>query len=270
MADKIKVIICGALGKMGRATVQAVYDDVELELVGLMDIGGNGEGLHQLVNREVPLQFSMVKVENDLHQLLDSVSADVMIDFTNPRSVFDNARTALKHKLTCIIGTTGLNDLELQQLEKLSLENQVGLAVIPNFAIGAVLMMKFAQLAAQYFKEVEIIELHHNQKMDAPSGTALKTAELIRKTRGLRPPSERKELEKIPGCRGGEHEQIHIHSVRLPGFIAHQEVIFGGIGQSLTIRHDSYDRVGFMPGVIFAVKKMVHTSGLVYGMENLL
>ena len=142
--------------------------------------------------------------------------------------------------------------------------------MIPNFAIGAVLMMKFAREAAQYFPDVEIIELHHDKKMDAPSGTAIKTAELIGQSRPQRPPRNIREMEKIAGCRGGDLDQIRIHSVRLPGLVAHQEVIFGGLGQSLTIRHDSFDRVGFMPGVLMVIKRMLGRQGLVYGMENLL
>nr|MBP8819936.1 4-hydroxy-tetrahydrodipicolinate reductase [Syntrophomonadaceae bacterium] len=184
--------------------------------------------------------------------------------------VFNNTRTALKNKITCVVGTTGLNEVELRQLEKLAVDNKVGLAIIPNFAIGAVLMMKFAREAARYFPDVEIIELHHDQKMDAPSGTAIKTAELINESRTSRVPRNIREFEKIAGCRGGNIEQVRIHSVRLPGLVAHQEVIFGGSGQTLKIRHDSIDRAGFMPGVIMVVKKMIDHQGLVYGMENLL
>jgi len=267
--EKIKVIICGALGKMGRATVQAVFNEPEMELAGLIDIESKNERLSQLITGELSAQMDTLQVEADLSKLLERVNTDVLIDFTNPRSVFDNACTALMHKITCVIGTSGLNEIEIQELEKLAIGNNVGIAIIPNFAIGAVLMMKFAQQAAHYLKDVEIIELHHNQKVDAPSGTALKTAEVILESRGDLPLRDFKEIEKIPGCRGGEHEQIHIHSVRLPGLIAHQEVIFGGMGQSLTIRHDSYDRGSFMPGVIMVTKKMLEFKGLVHGMEKL-
>ena len=177
---------------------------------------------------------------------------------------------ALANKITCVIGTSGLNEVELKQLERLAMEKNVGVAVIPNFAIGAVLMMKLSQEVAQYFPDVEIIELHHDQKMDAPSGTAIKTAEMIKSNRQQMPVRNTREFEKIAGARGGEVDQIHIHSVRLPGLVAHQEVIFGGVGQSLRIRHDSYDRVGFMPGVILTIKKISQMQGLVYGLEQLL
>ncbi|NLX03024.1 MAG: 4-hydroxy-tetrahydrodipicolinate reductase [Syntrophomonadaceae bacterium] len=266
MADKIKVIVTGVLGKMGLETVKAVYPDEDLQLVGLVDIRGKGEKLSQLSQlKEIDL-----KVENDLDRVIEKTKPRVMIDFTNPQAVFNNTRTALKNKITCVVGTTGLNEVELRQLEKLAVDNKVGLAIIPNFAIGAVLMMKFAREAARYFPDVEIIELHHDQKMDAPSGTAIKTAELINESRTSRVPRNIREFEKIAGCRGGNIEQVRIHSVRLPGLVAHQEVIFGGSGQTLKIRHDSIDRAGFMPGVIMVVKKMIDHQGLVYGMENLL
>lgn len=264
MAAEIKVIVSGALGKMGQETAKAVHQDEELALVGLVDIRAQiGAELGQII--QVPLT-----VDNDLDDWLEKNQADVMIDFTNPQAVYNNAKNALQHKVNCIIGTTGLNEVELKQLEKFARENGVGVAVIPNFAIGAVLMMKLAQEAARYLPDVEIIELHHDQKMDAPSGTAIKTAEMITQQRQHRTIRNSREFEKIAGARGGELNGIRIHSVRLPGFVAHQEVIFGGVGQSLRIRHDSYDRVGFMPGVVMTAKRIIGMQGLVYGLENFL
>ena len=264
MAAEIKVIVSGALGKMGQQTAQAVHQDEELKLVGLIDVRAR-EGQTSGTAGHLPLP-----VENDLEAWLERSPADVMIDFTNPQAVYNNAKLALQRKVNCVIGTTGLNEVELKQLERFALENEVGVAVIPNFAIGAVLMMKLAQEAARYFPDVEIIELHHDQKIDAPSGTALKTAEMISEQRQARPLRNSREFEKIAGARGGEMNGIRIHSVRLPGFVAHQEVIFGGVGQTLTIRHDSLDRVGFMPGVVMTAKKIIGIKGLVYGLENLL
>ncbi len=269
MAERIKVLICGALGKMGRTTVQAVIEDPDFELVGIVDSNWKDETLSEIIGGNDDLEHSVI-FESNLEEIFGRVDAQVMIDFTNPIAVFDNTRLALKNHLHCIIGTTGLNEGELKQLEKIAIDNELGLAVIPNFAIGAVLMMKFAQLAAKYFPDVEIIELHHDKKLDAPSGTAIKTAQLIRQNQSIIPIKGKGEMEKISGCRGGEVEQIKIHSVRLPGFIAHQEVIFGGAGQSLTIRHDSYDRFSFMPGVLMVAKKIVNIKGLVYGMDNLI
>lgn len=266
MSEKVKVMVAGALGRMGIETVKAIIQDNDLMLVAAVDIKARGETVADITGFK---EYSMA-LENDLETVLDQMKPQVMIDFTNPQAVFNNVRHALTKGTTCIVGTTGLNEVELKQLERLALEHKVGVAVIPNFAIGAVLMMKFAEQAAQFFPDVEIIELHHDQKMDAPSGTAIKTAELISQNRPQKPPRNIRELEKIAGCRGGDLDQIRIHSVRLPGFVAHQEVIFGGMGQSLTIRHDSYDRVGFMPGVIMVTKRMLSRQGLVYGMENLL
>ena len=264
MAAEIKVIVSGALGKMGRQTAQAVQQDQDLQLVGLIDVRAR-EGQPGGTADHLPLP-----AENDLEAWLERSPADVMIDFTNPQAVYNNAKIALQHKVNCVIGTTGLNEVELKQLERFAVENEVGVAVIPNFAIGAVLMMKLAQEAARYFPDVEIIELHHDQKMDAPSGTAIKTAEMIAEQRQARPPRNSLEFEKIAGARGGEMNGIRIHSVRLPGFVAHQEIIFGGVGQTLTIRHDSLDRVGFMPGVVMTAKKIIGIKGLVYGLEKLL
>lgn len=264
--NKIRVVVIGVLGKMGQETVKAVIADEELELVGAVDIRGK----NQLLASIIGIGNNDISIENDLDLVLKQAKPDVIVDFTNPQAVFNNAKTALKNSITCIIGTTGLNAVELAQLEKMAKEKDVGIAIIPNFAIGAVLMMKFAQEAAKFFPDVEIIEMHHDQKMDAPSGTAIKTAEMINETRTFNLPRNLREYEKIPGCRGGDVDQIRIHSVRLPGFIAHQEVIFGGLGESLKIRHDSFDRVGFMPGVIMVIKKMVDRKGLIYGMENLL
>lgn len=266
MAGKIKVIVAGALGKMGTETLKAVIRDADLELVGALDAKARGESVSGLTGEA----NCTIVLSNDLEAVIKEAKPDVLIDFTNPQAVFNNARTALKNGVYCVVGTTGLNEVELKQLEKLAMENKIGVAVIPNFAIGAVLMMKFAREAARYFPDVEIIELHHDQKMDAPSGTAIKTAEMIAGNRASRPPKNIKEFEKVAGARGGEIEQVRIHSIRLPGMIAHQEVIFGAPGQSLKIRHDSLDRAAFMPGVVMVVKAVMERTGLIYGMENLI
>ncbi|MGI5879782.1 MAG: 4-hydroxy-tetrahydrodipicolinate reductase [Syntrophomonadaceae bacterium] len=266
MKEKIKVVVAGALGKMGIESMQAIAADNELELSGAIDIKAQGETAASLTG----LKSIDLPIENNLEQLISRIKPDILLDFTNPQAVFNNARLGLKNNISCVIGTTGLNEIELKQLDSLAQENNVGIAVIPNFAIGAVLMMKFAAEAARYLPDVEIIELHHDRKIDSPSGTAIKTAEMISHNRPPRPPANFSDYEKVAGCRGGDVEQIRIHSVRLPGFVAHQEVIFGGMGQSLTIRHDSFDRVGFMPGVVMVIKKMMSIKGLVYGMENFL
>lgn len=261
----IKVIVSGACGKVGRSVLNAVYHDENLELVGAVDIH-SGDDIGDLIG----IGKLGILVQNDLQTTLTELKPDVMVDFTRPSVVFDNACTALRNGVHPVIGTTGLSDVQKEQLEKLSKENKTSAFIAPNFAIGAVLMMKASQEIAKYLPNVEIIELHHDQKLDAPSGTALRTAELIGEVRNAMQQGHPNEVEKIKGARGGNIEGIRIHSVRLPGYVAHQEVIFGGLGQTLTIRHDSIDRESFMPGVILACKKVVGLNGLVCGLENIL
>ncbi|HNX29125.1 MAG TPA: 4-hydroxy-tetrahydrodipicolinate reductase [Syntrophomonadaceae bacterium] len=266
MADKIKVVIAGALGKMGQETVNAILNDEELQLVALVDVKKPGDTniFTAAAIKNLP------PIDNDLIEVIDRTKPDVLIDFTNPQSVFSNAKTALLNGISCVLGTTGLNDIEIEQLEKMAIDKGAGVAIIPNFAIGAVLMMKFAREAARYFNDVEIIELHHDQKLDAPSGTAIKTAEMINDSRSLTAPKNLKEYEKIAGARGGDVDGVRIHSVRLPGLVAHQEVIFGGAGQTMTIRHDTIDRACFMPGVVMVTKKILNYKGLIHGMDKLM
>lgn len=259
----INVLVVGALGKMGRETVRAVKNSTDIRLAGAVDVKASGRTLDELTGDPA----DKMPVYGNLEEAMTAVRADVMVDFTNPQAVFTNARLALRNGMHCVIGTTGLGEAELSALEQMAKEKQVGCAVIPNFALGAVLMMRFAAEAARYFKDVEIIELHHNGKMDAPSGTAIKTAEMIVEARSEAPSGIPGEFEKLPGSRGGSLQGVHIHSVRLPGLIAHQEVIFGGIGQVLTIRHDSMNRESFMPGVLLVIRKIDQVKGLVYGLE---
>jgi len=266
MAGRIKVAVAGALGRMGLETVRAVAGDGDLELVGAADVKARGERLAELAN----LPGLDLVLDNDVEEMARTRQPEVIIDFTNPQAVYQNARVALVNGITAVIGTTGLNDFEIKELERLSNEKGVGVAIIPNFAIGAALMMMFAREAAKYLPHVEIVELHHDQKLDAPSGTAIKTAEMICESTRCFTPRGVQEMEKIPGSRGGKVNDVRIHSIRLPGLVAHQEVIFGGQGQCLTIRHDSYNRESFMPGVLLAVKKMYGRKGMVYGLERLL
>lgn len=266
MTGKINVAISGALGRMGREASKAVDNDPELELIGLIDIKANKEMKSDITGNNEK-DFNVI---TDIKEFLENHKPDVVVDFTNPHAVFQNAKIMLDNRINCVIGTTGLENKELIELEDMATKNSVGLAVIPNFAIGAVLMMKMASEAAKYLPDAEIIELHHNQKIDAPSGTAIKTAEMIAKSRNISNIPQIKEIEKLAGARGAKTENIHIHSVRLPGLIAHQEVILGGIGQTLTIRHDSYDRNSFMPGVLLTIKKIKQFKGLVYGLEKFL
>ena len=192
------------------------------------------------------------------------------IDFTIPKVAYEHTRFALEHGLAPVVGTTGFTTEEITDLIELSREKNLGGLIAPNFAIGAVLLMQFAAQAAKYFPNVEIIELHHDKKKDAPSGTAVKTAELISQVRQPQEQGAPDEEESLPGARGANYQGMHIHSVRLPGLVAHQEVIFGSQGEGLTLRHDSYDRVSFMTGVNLGVKEVVKRHELVYGLEHLL
>lgn len=262
----IRVAVAGAKGKMGSETVKMIVKDPELELVCGVDTT-----LDQVdVGEYLGLGSLGAPFVNDLEKALTRYPADVLVDFTTPRSVKENAVLALQYRVRPVIGTTGLSPQDLDDLARLAEENQLGAIVAPNFAIGAVLMMKFAQMAAKYMPEVEIIEMHHDQKLDAPSGTAIKTAQLIAEVRKEHRQGHPEEREEIEGARGGYYQGFRIHSVRLPGLVAHQEVIFGSEGQTLTLRHDSLHRSSFMPGVKLAIKKVVHLDHLVYGLDKLL
>ena len=178
--------------------------------------------------------------------------------------------TALKHGTSPVVGTTGLSDEQKAEIAKASEENNTPAFIAPNFAIGAVLLMVMSRQAAKYMPDVEIIELHHDKKLDAPSGTAIQTAAMIAEVRKAHKQGNPDEFEKLKGARGADYEGMHIHSVRLPGYVAHQEVIFGGLGQTLTIRHDSMNRESFMPGVVLAAKKVRSLKGLTVGLDKLL
>jgi 4-hydroxy-tetrahydrodipicolinate reductase len=262
---QIKVVVSGACGRMGREVVKTVFKDPELELVGAVDGINVGKDIGNVVGAG-PIG---IVVRANLAETLELSRAEVMVDFTTPSVVKDNIAVALKSGVHGVVGTTGLAPEDVEELGRLSLKQQVNLLIAPNFAVGALLMMRFAATAAQYMPQVEIIELHHDQKLDAPSGTAVKTAEMIMAARGAKADTRIGE-EKIKGARGGELGGIHLHSVRLPGFIAHQEVIFGDEGQTLTIRHDSLSRESFMPGVVLAIKKIKDSPGLTYGLDKFL
>ncbi|RHM55918.1 4-hydroxy-tetrahydrodipicolinate reductase [Mitsuokella sp. AF33-22] len=259
------VIVNGACGRMGQAVLKAVQEADELELVGAVDIKGGAD-----TGTLVGLPASGILVETDLEALLERKKPEVMVDFTRPDVVFGNVMTALKHGTSPVVGTTGLSDEQKAEIAKAAEENATPAFIAPNFAIGAVLLMIMSRQAAKYMPEVEIIELHHDKKLDAPSGTAIQTAEMIAEVRKEHQQGNPDEFEKLPGARGANYEGMHIHSVRLPGYVAHQEVIFGGLGQTLTIRHDSMNRESFMPGVVLAAKKVRSLKGLTVGLDKLL
>ncbi len=245
MTKKISVIINGANGKMGSETVIAVNNDPALELVASL-------------NRH-----------DDLGKTIRETRANCVIDFTSPQAAFQNTKIIIENNAHPIIGTTGLSSQQIAELQELAMQKKLGGLIAPNFSIGAVLMMHFSREAAAFFPDVEIIEMHHEKKKDAPSGTAIKTAELIAENLDASLKQTINCEESHPGALGAKYKDIPIHSVRLPGLVAHQQVIFGGHSETLTIRHDSIHRKCFMPGVVLACKKVAALNQLVYGLEHI-
>jgi 4-hydroxy-tetrahydrodipicolinate reductase len=262
----VRVAVAGAAGRMGRTVVRAVHEDPETELVAAIDVQSAGRDAGELAG----LGTLGIPVSGEI-AVVEAAQADVLVDFTRAASAHDNATRALRAGISPVIGTTGLSREQEAEIASLASEAKLGAFIAPNFSIGAVLMMLFARQAARYLPEIEIIEMHGEQKVDAPSGTAMRTIQLILENRGERTAKrpEREEF-KVEGARGGDVEGIRVHSVRLPGYVAHQECIFGGIGQTLTLRHDSMDRISFMPGVVLACKRVRDLDGLVVGLEHLL
>lgn len=246
--SKVKVGVLGARGRMGSEACKAVSATSDLELVAQIDLG------------------------DSLDTLLTS-GAEVIVDFTHPDSVMGNLEFAIKNGIHVVVGTTGFNDEKLALIKSwLAAKPGTGALIAPNFGLGAVLMMQFAAQASKYFESVEIVELHHPNKADAPSGTAARTAELITEARAeaKRPPMPDATSSALVGARGARVGDVPIHSVRLRGLVAHQEVILGDLGETLTIRHDSIDRTGFMPGVLLGIRSVISHPGLTFGLEHFL
>jgi 4-hydroxy-tetrahydrodipicolinate reductase len=242
----IRVLVNGAKGRMGQEVVKAVKAAADLELVDQTDLG------------------------DDLIARIKASQAQAVVDFTTAAVAFKNTCKILEAGVHPVVGTSGLLAEQVAELQQLAKDKDIGGLIAPNFAIGAVLLMKYAQDAAKYLPDVEVIELHHNRKADAPSGTAVKTAQLIAEARQEIPKALVEEKELFEGARGSEVHGVRVHSLRLPGLVAHQEVIFGGTGETLTIRHDSIHRESFMPGVCLACRKVIGTQQLFYGLEHLL
>jgi len=241
----ISVIVNGANGKMGQITSQAIDQDENFVLAA--GLGRN----------------------DNLIEAIKSHKANIVIDFTDAASVYDNTLSIIESGAHPVIGTSGLKAEQVKSLQEKAKEKKLGGIIAPNFSIGAVLMMKYAEDAAKYFNHVEIIEHHHNNKKDSPSGTAVKTAEMISKH--VKPKKDGKDtIEVIPGARGANYKDIPIHSVRIPGVVAHQAVIYGGHEETLQIQHNSISRESFIPGIIMACKSVVNLESLIYGLENLL
>jgi len=272
----IPVIVNGAAGKMGREVIKAVAAASDLTLMGAIDTTPEHQGKDagELAGLSEPLE---VPITNQLEPMLAYVAGErqmqpgVLVDFTHPDAVYNNIRSAIAYGIRPVVGTTGLSPAQLEELADFAEKASTGCLIIPNFSIGMVLLQEAAVRASQYFDHVEIIELHHNQKADAPSGTAIQTAQLLGEMGKTFNTAIVEETEKIAGARGSlADEGIRIHSIRLPGLIAHQEVIFGAAGQIYTLRHDTSDRACYMPGVLLAIRKVNQLKSLVYGLEKIL
>ncbi|SEA62210.1 4-hydroxy-tetrahydrodipicolinate reductase [Thalassobacillus cyri] len=262
----IKVIVAGPRGKMGSAALRMIQQSDNLQLVGCIDRKFDG----QIVKDLDGLPDFEAKIYEDPEVCLNEVEADVLIDLTTPEFGYKHTKLALENGVRPVVGTTGFTKEQLNELTEMAENKRIGAVIAPNFAIGAVLMMQFSKWAAKHFPDVEIIERHHDQKLDAPSGTAVKTAELIQEEREAKHQGHPDEKETMKGARGADSEGLKIHSVRLPGLVAHQEVMFGGSGETLTIKHDSINRDSFMTGVKLSVERVMEMDILAYGLENLL
>lgn len=264
----ITVMVNGAAGKMGREVIKAVKQDEQLVLVGGIDPHFAGQDVGEVAG--------LGKLDIPLDESLESAflrnKPKVVVDFTNPAIIFENAKYILSQGVHLVIGTTGLTEEQRNQLATIGEETGAHCLVAPNFSLGAVMMMKTVSQLAPYFPNVEIIELHHNHKYDAPSGTAVLTAKLVSEAKAAAQVVGAEDLtrESLPGARGAKVDGVTVHSVRLPGYVAHQEVIFGGYDETLTIRHDSLSRLSFMPGVVLACKVIGEKPGLTYGLEHYL
>lgn len=262
----IKVAVAGPRGRMGSEAIHMISRTNHFQLVCAIDRINEGNFISDIDG----LPAIDAPIYTDIEHCFSNVDVDVLIDFTHPEVGKRHFKTALDYGVRSVIGTSGFTEEDVDAFERIANEKKVGAIIAPNFAIGAVLMMKFSEMAAKFLPDIEVIEMHHDQKKDAPSGTAVKTVEMIRKQRQAKKQGHPEEKELIEGSRGGDMDGMHIHSVRLPGLVAHQQVLFGGDGELLTIRHDSFDRRSFMTGVKLAVETVMNLNTLVYGLENIM
>lgn len=261
----IRVLVSGAFGRMGRFVCRAVDEVQDMELAAAVDPAGVGHSAAELLDRPCDLDIS-----GHLAGSLDETRPDVMVDFTVPAVVMDNIEAALTRNVPCVIGTTGFSATDIKVVEAMCNKTGTPCVIAPNFSIGANLMMRFAAEAARSFEYAEVIERHHEKKQDSPSGTAVWTAQLMEQARerGFEvPPTQ---VDKAPGSRGGAVGSVQVHAVRMPGYVADQEVVLGGLGERLVISHVSISRECFMPGVLLAIRKVRGLEGLTYGLEHLL
>ena len=262
--EPIRVVINGALGRMGQEITKAVVCEPGLRAVGAVE--------KEVTQQYLPLTEApeLIPLSSDLDSLLNNCDADVVVDFTNAEVSMAAARVATKRKVNMVIGTTGLSQENLAEIEDLCRRHKVGAVVAPNFSVGAALLIRLSKLAAEFFDHAEIIEMHHDKKADAPSGTAIATARAMSQAHGK--PFTHPEVahEVLSNTRGGEMDGIAIHSLRLPGFMAGQEVVFSGTGETLSLRHNAISRECYLPGVVLAIKEVMKRKGLTCGLDALL
>lgn len=266
MGKPIRVAVVGAMGRMGREVIRALTPQEGFDILVAVDHNEVGNNLRDAIGPKAP----DIVVEGKTGVALDRVKVDVLVDFSQSAAAATHAISAVKRGVSPVIGTTGMSEEELREITLVCTEAKVPGIYAPNFAIGAVLMMRFSHMAAKFMPDAEIIEMHHDRKEDAPSGTAMLTAERINAGRKNAPSLRHTLHQKVDGVRGGKWQDTPIHSIRLNGLVAHQMVIFGGPGETLTIRHDSMDRSSFMQGVKLCVREVSSLNGFVIGMDNVL
>lgn len=262
----ITIVLGGPRGRMGQEALKMIKEVSGFKLIACIDRKNGGKILSEIDD----MWIDDTPVYENAEQCFIETNPDIYVDLTVPEVGFSHTKAALEHNVRPVVGTSGFSEEQINELTMLAEENRVGCIIAPNFAIGAVLMMLFSKIAANYFPDVEIIEKHHDQKIDAPSGTAIKTAEMIKQTRSSKQQGHPEEYEIVNGARGANIDGIKLHSMRLPGLVAHQEVVFGGKSQLLTIKHDSFHRESFMDGLKLAIEKVQEIDHLIYGLEHVI
>lgn len=264
----IKVLVTGVVGKMGLEAAKAIINSDEFQLVAAI---GNKKHIGDDIGNLSVAKDIGITVSNNFEEELEKTKPDLVLDLSNAEYGYKYIISSIEKGIKCVTGSTGFSNEQLESIEKLCQSKNQTVIIAPNFSIGAILMMKFSEMSAKYFDNVEIIEMHHENKKDSPSGTAIKTAEMIIKNhKEFNQNLPKDTVEKIKGSRGGTLENINIHSVRMPGFVAAQEVLFGGLGQVFSIKHQTINREAYMPGLLLSLKKAMEINGYVYGLENLI
>ena len=262
----IKIVLAGPRGKMGTEAIKMITNNENFELVACIDRKNGGKTLSDISH---PSNLPVPIYEN-ADACFKELNVDVYVDLTIPEVGFTYTKLALEHNIRAVVGTSGFTEEQIATLQSIAEKNEVGCIIAPNFALGAVLMMLFSKIAAKYFPDVEIIEKHHDNKIDAPSGTAMKTIDMIKQTRKQKDQGHPDEYEIVEGARGANFDGIRVHSMRLPGLVAHQEVVFGSKSQLFSIKHDSFHRESFMDGLKLAIDEVMSLRKLVYGLEHVM